>query len=224
MDIREKYKLNSAEYSVWQIYEAYTYQLKKRGDFKKYLPTKSDPRESKNWKYFELVHKNFDKDTMFDPYIFMEAQFRNVPKDKTLFPGQLKTKTAVSKYSDHKDSLRAQEPVSSSEKIMTNLANTFIFLKKWWARNNLPINSYKEFFEIKSGEMLSEGMLFCIQGMISKYFMATSKHFIEEYNKLDLDMKYEIIQPKELKSYKIKLLLDQEAYSFAKEFFKNEII
>ena len=73
-------------------------------------------------------------------------------------------------------------------------------------------------------EVLSEGMLFCIQSMISKYFMAVSKHFDLEYSKLDADMKLEVIDPLELKGFRMKLIMEGEAYLFAKQTFKNEIL
>jgi len=224
MESWEKYKFNGLEYKVWQVYKAYENQARKRGDFRNYLPTKEDPRASKNWKYFEQVLDNFSHDTFFDPFIFMEAQFRNLTKGETLFPAQLKTKSAVNKYNEHKESLKTRDTNSDSKAIMENLASTYRFLKKWWKNKDLPKDSYKEFFTRNDGELLSEGMLFCLQSMISKYFMAVSKHFNEEYGNLLSDMKWEIIPPKELRSYKIKLILDQDAYNFAKEVFNGEIL
>jgi hypothetical protein len=223
MEPWEKYKFNGSEYKVWQIYKAYKNQAKKRGDFRNYLPIKEDPRESKNWKYFEQVLDNFSHDTLFDPFVFMEAQFRNLSKGETLFPAQLKTKTAVKKYIEHKDALRVVDVDSSSKVMMESLAATYRFLKRWWKNKGFEKDSYKEFFTRIDGEILSEGMLFCLQSMISKYFMAVSKHFNEEYNNLDLDMKLEIIPPRELKSYRIKIILNQDAFSFAKEIFNGEI-
>lgn len=224
MEIWEQFKFNGTEYKIWQIYIAYELFAKKRNDFRKYLPIKSDPRENKNWKYFEQVYLNFSKDAMFDPYIFIEAQFRNTPKDKTIFPAQLKTKTAINNYKEHREALKIKDYIGESKAIMENLANTFRFLKKWWKKNDLPLDSYEEFFRPKNSELMSEGMLFCLQSMISKYFMSASIHFNKEYNKLDQDIKAEIIEPKDLKVYKMKLFLDKEAYDFAKQIFKNEII
>lgn len=224
MEIWEEYKFTGAENKVWQIYKAYEVQAKKRGDFRKYLPAKTDPRQAKNWKYFEQVYQNFSHDSMFDPYIFMEAQFRNVPKDRTLFPAQLKTKPAIEKYKDHREALKVKDPITNTEAILESLAATCKFLKKWWQRNSLPTKSYKEFFTPKDGELMSEGMLFCLQSMISKYFMSVSKHFRQEYGKLDPDMRWEVVSPDDLKRYKIKLMLDKDAYNFAKEIFGEEII
>ena len=194
----------------------------KRGKFTS-LPTKTDPRENKHWKYFMEAQSNFTKDTMFDPYIFVEAQFRNLTKEQSIFPAQLKTKAAIERYNEHRESLRMRDNTSNAKAIMQNLASTFKLMKKWWKQNNLPIDSYREFFTPKEGEMLSEGMLFCIQNMISKYFMAVSRHFDLEYSKLDSDMKLEIIDPLELKSFRMKLIMEDEAYLFAKQTFKSEI-
>jgi hypothetical protein len=223
METWEKYRFTSAECKIWQMYEAYYFQSKKRGDFRKYLPTQVDPRNSKNWKYFEQAYDNFSQDSVFDPYIFMEAQFRNVPKGKTVFPAQLKTKTAVERYRAHREALKVKDFSSNTTVIMEGLAATLIFLRGWWKRKNLPQHSYAEFFKRIENEMLSEGMLFCLQRMVSKYFMAISVHFNEEYKRLDSDMKLEILPPQELKSYRIKMMLNKEAYDFAKELFGREI-
>jgi len=224
MEIWQKFKFNGDEYKVWQIYKAYEFYSRKRRDYRKYLPIKTDPRQSKNWKYFKQVHQNFSKNSVFDPYIFMEAQFRNVPKDKTVYPAQLKTKIAIEKYKEHREALKIKDESDETTRIIENMASTFKFMKKWWKRHDLPIDSYSELFTKSENEIMSEGMLYCLQGMISKYFMSTSKHFLQEYKGLDPDVKWEIVTPKELRGYKIKLRLDDDAYNFAKEVFNGEIL
>jgi len=224
MEVWQKFKFNGDEHQVWQIYKAYEHHSRKRGDYRKYLPAKTDPRQAKNWKYFEQVHQNFSKDSVFDPFIFMEAQFRNIPKDKTVYPAQLKTKVAINKYKEHREALKIKDDGDETARLINNMAATFKFMKKWWKQHDLPMDSYMELFKKAGTEMMSEGMLFCLQGMISKYFMAVSKHFLREYEQLDPDVKWEIVSPKELRGYKIKLKLDDEAYSFAKEVFNGEIL
>lgn len=224
MKVWEEYDFSSADFQIWEIYKAYEQFARKLNDFRKYLPTKIDPRDGKNWKYFKQIYDNFSSITSFDPYIFIEAQFRNIEKGKMLYPAQLKTKTAIKKYEEHKAALKIVDVNSNTEKIISNLASTFKFLKKWWKKNKLLMDDYNSFFTCKDGELLSEGMHICLQGMISKYFMSVSKHFLREYKSLDLDMRYEVIPPEKLKSYKINLILDTEAYDFAKELFNSEII
>jgi len=224
IEVWQKFKFNGDEYKVWLIYKAYEFYSRKHGDYRKYLPIKTDPRQSKSWKYFEQVHQNFSKDFVFDPYIFIEAQFRNVPKNKTIYPAQLKTKIAVEKYKEHREVLKVRDKDNGTIRIIENLASTFKFMKKWWKQHNLSIDSYSELFAKNENEIMSEGMLYCLQGMMSKYFMSVSKHFLQEYEKLDSDVKWEIISPKELRGYKIKLKLDENAYSFAKEVFNREIL
>ena len=223
MEVWQKFKFNGEEYKTWMIYKAYEHYSRRRGDYRKYLPTKTDPREGKNWKYFEQVYQNFAKEPTFDPYIFIEAQFRNVQKDKTVYPAQLKTKVAIEKYREHRDAIKIHDEGSETKRMIENMAATFKFMKRWWKQHNLPMDSYSELFNNSGSEMMSEGMLFCLQGMISKYFMAVSKHFLREYEQLDPDIKWEVIPPKELRGYKVKLRLDDDAYSFAKEVFNGEI-
>jgi hypothetical protein len=224
IEIWQKYNFSSADYKVWQIFKAYEFFARKRKDFRNYLPVKTDPRNAKNWTYFKSVSENFSKDPMFDPHFFIEAQFRNLPKGSTIYPAQLKSKVAIIKYKEHREAIKVNDTDSKTKRLMENLAATYKFLKKWWHQHNLPLGSYKEFFTKKENEIMSNGMLFCLQGMISKYFMAVSKHFLEEYNKLDSDLRWDVIPPDELKGYKITLKLDQDAFSFAKEIFDNEII
>jgi hypothetical protein len=225
METWEKYKFTKLERSAWFIWVAYRLQCQRRHSFKRYLPEETDPRESKYWKYFEEVATVFAKDTMFDPHIFMEAQFRGLPKGHLIYPAQLKTKAATERYQEHKEAIKAKaNSTGSSEAIMLNLAATYKFFKKWWKQHGFPRESYAEFFTRKENEMLSDGMLFCLQNMISKYFMATSIHFNNEYEKLDADIKLTIIDPIELKGYRVALILDSEAYLFARQTFKNEIL
>jgi len=223
MEIWQKWEFSLKEKQIWEFAQIYHSFNKKRGMYKKLLPIKSDPRESKNWKYFEQAYNNFENDSTFDPYIFMEAQYRNLSKDKVLYPAQLKTKTAIEKYKEHRNSKKLSDENSDTEKILINLANTYKFLKKWWKRNEKEIGDYESFFKISEEEFISEGLSYCIQGMVSKYFMAVSKTFNKYYHKLDTDIKWEIIEPDRLKSYRIHLKLNQDAWEFAKDIFKGEV-
>lgn len=223
MKIYEQFSFSKKDYEIWQIYKAYEFYAKKNGDYRKYLSSKNDPRKHKNWANFESVFDRYEKDTSFDPFIFMESQFRNVQKGKTIYPAQLKTTAAEKRYHSHRDAVKISDTSNKTEQIIQSLAATFKFLKKWWKQNNFQMDDYASFFSKDPGELISTGMAFCMQGMISKYFMATSRHFNKEYNDLDVDYKWEVITPNDLKSYRISLKLDEEAYDFAKELFNGEI-
>lgn len=224
MEIYERFSFTKRDYEIWQIYKAYEHYAKKNGDYRQHLSTKNDPREHKNWRHFEAVYDRYENDTTFDAYMFMESQFRNMTKGKTIYPAQLKTKAAEDRYHEHREAIKVKDTSSKTEQIIQSLAATFKFLKKWWKRNNLMMDDYASFFKKDEGELISIGMSFCMQGMISKYFMAVSKHFNREYRGLDPDYKWEVITPNDLKSYRIALKLDEEAYDFAKELFNGEIL
>lgn len=223
MEIWQKFNFTVREKEIYEIAQVYQKFNKKRGDFKKYLPIKTDPRESKNWKYFEQLYSIFESDSTFDIYIFMEAQYRNLEKTKVLYPAQLKTKSAIEKYKEHRENKKMVDVTTETERMLINITNTYKFLKKWWKRKELPINDYESFFAVKTGEIVSEGFSYCLQGMISKYFMATSKTFNKYYQRLDPDVKWEIIPPDELKSYRMTLKLNEEAWEFTKEIFGQEV-
>lgn len=224
MKIWEKFKFNLRDRKVWDLYQVYSAANRKRSFYKKLLPENTDPRQSKNWKYFEEVWEQIKEDTTFDPYMFMEAQYRNIDKSKIVWPAQLKTKSAIKRYKDHRRAIKIVDTVSQSEQIINNLASTFKFMKKWWKRNSLKMDDYKSFFHKEENELISDGMNYCLQGLISKYFMSVSEHFLGEYKKLDPDMKWEVIRPDELRAFRIKLKLDDDSYDFAKGLFKGEII
>jgi hypothetical protein len=224
MKIWEKFGFAAREVKIWELYQVFRRESRRHGIYRKFLPESKDPRKSKYWKYFDEAYSNFESDSTFDPNIFVEAQFRNVPKDKEVWPAQLKTRAAAKRYKDHRSSIKMVDTVSQSEQIINNLANTFKFMKKWWKRNQLNMDDYEKFFEKEESELISNGMNYCLQGLISKYFMSVSKHFLEEYKKLDPDMKWEVIRPDELRAYRVKLKLDDDAYDFAKDLFKGEII
>lgn len=223
MEVWQEWKFNLKEKQIWELAQAYHAFNQKRGMHRKFLPTKSDPRESKNWKYFEQVYENFKDDSTFDPHMFIEAQYRSIGKDKVLYPAQLKTKVAIDKYHEHRNNNRVIDRNSDTERILINLASTYKFLKKWWKNHEKQRGDYESFFRIEEGELISDGFSYCVQGMISKYFMAVSKTFNKYYHRLDPDMKWEIIPPDELKSYRVKLKLNDDAWDFAKDIFKGEV-
>lgn len=223
MEVWQKFRFTVREKEIYELAQVYQQFNRKRGDFRKYLPVKSDPREGKNWKYFEQLYSIFENDSTFDAYIFMEAQYRNLEKDKVLYPAQLKTKTAISRYSEHRQNKKMIDVTSETEKMLVNIANTYKFIKKWWRRKELQPGDYESFFAVKDGEIISEGLSYCLQGMISKYFMATSKTFNKYYKQLDPDVKWEVMPPEELKSYRMALKLNEDAWEFAKEVFGNEV-
>jgi hypothetical protein len=221
----ERYKFNTKEQKIWELYLAYTRANRERNYIRNLLPKTTDPRKSKYWTYFEQVIENFKNETTFDPYFFMEAQYRNLSKDKILWPAQLKTKEAIKKYKEHRQSQMIIDYTSETEKIIYNLATTCKLIINWWKRNKKSKNDYYSFFlEKKSDSIISEGVNYCLQGMISKYFMAVSKHFEKAYKELDPDIKWEIIEPDDLKAYRINLKTNKEAYDFAVDIFGSEEI
>lgn len=224
MELWEKYRFTIREKKIWELAKAYIQINKKRGNFINFLPTSSDPRKSKYWPYFEQAFSIFENESTFDPYMFVEAQYRNVPKDKILYPAQFKTKVAIENYREHREAVKIKDEVSETERILINLANTYKFFKKWWKKNELQKNDYESFFAPKDGEFICEGMNYCIQGFLSKYFLAVSKTFNKYYKQLDPDVKYEIIDPEELKEYRVTIRLNKDAYDFAKEIFLDEVV
>lgn len=223
MEIWRKFEFTMREKEIYELAKAYENYNRKRGVYKKFLPTKTDPRNSKYWRYFEQAYSNFENDSQFDPYIFIEAQYRDLDSNKILYPAQLKTKTAVKKYEEHKENKKIIDETTETERILINLTDTYKFLRKWWKNNDLKKDDYESFFKIEEGELISDGMSYAMQGMISKYFLSVSKTFNKYYHRLDPDIKWEICRPKELESYRITLKINEEAWEFAKDIFGEEV-
>ena len=223
-DVAKKFNFTFKEKRIYELAQEFMLFNRNRGDFRKYLPDKKDPRESKYWVYFERLYDLLGKKDDFDMYIFLEALYRSEDKQKILYPQQLLSKNAIIKYKEHKENKQQLNVNSTTEVIMLNLTNTKKIINRWWRKNNKNKEDYESFFAPKENDFLSDGMVYCIQGKISKYFMSISKTFNKYYMLLDNDVKSEIITANELKKCRLDVKLDQYAWSFAKEIYGKEVL
>lgn len=187
----------------------------------------NDPRNCSHWKYFEKLYYKYKDYSDFDIYWFIRAQLNKLDKNQVLWPAQLLLKKAETNYKEYIESqkLIAQNANESEKAIIEALKHDYELIKNWKKDNN--IKSYKELFEVRrEGSIMSDGIYLCLQGMISKPFMAISKSFLDLYvnNKLDPDIKEELISKEEIKLYRGIINHNDKIKRFVKEKFASEAV
>jgi hypothetical protein len=231
--------LDHEEKQIYHLAESFERRTKKQGEFTHWIPsaeTKScynferdgkhpgdKLRESKNWAYFSDVWEIVKDDPNFDIDIFMDSVFRNLPKDKQIFPSQLRTKRVLENYKEYRMALKMSDKVSDEKKMMEDIATTAKFIKRKIGEiNSQSLTSF--FNDIKDNNIISEGIFFCIQEMISPFYLVVSKSFEEAYNNLDKDIKDEIMDEDRLMTLRTLVRLKTPVYRFAKRVFDEDII
>lgn len=227
------------EKQAYRIYEAFQKHTNKRGIKNKWLPSvyvKSAPneerdemrpadpiRQSKDWKYFIECWQIYMEDESFDANNFMDAVFRNMGSSEKIFPAQLKTKKVKDQYHAYRMKLKMTTQISGEKKMMQDIATTYNFI-----RNRIGSCNYQDlwswFHDVKPGQYISDGVLCCIQEMISPFYFTLSKSFIKAYYELDKDIQEEIISMQDFAHLQSLVKIKTPVYKFIKELFKDDII
>ena len=180
-------------------------------------------RESKNWVYFSEFWEIVKNDENFDIDIFMDSVFRNLPKGKSIFPSQLRTKKTIENYKEYKMALKMSDKVSDEKRMMTDLATSYKFIKR--KIGDVNEESLALFFNnIKDNNVISDGVFFCIQNMISPFYLVISKSFEMAYFSLDNDVKEEIMDEDRFMKIRALVKLKTPVFKFAKKIFGDDII
>lgn len=182
-------------------------------------------RESKNWQYFVDVWEKFKDDQMFDPYVFIEAVFRRLPKDKTIVPAQLRTKANYDYYKEYRLKLKMGEKVSDEKQILMDITNTYKLIQRKMNKTELDENDLFSFFnELKDNSMISEGIFLCIQEMISPYYYSVSRSFLNAFLNCDKDIRDEISSEDRLINISAVVRSKTRVYQFLKKIFGKDIV
>ena len=226
--------LTYEEKQAYKLYEQFQKECTNRGVVTKWLPSASSKgfydydrdgkypgdkiRESKNWKYFVEIYDRFKEDENFDPYIFIEAVFRRLGKKDTLAPAQLRTKVNYDFYKEYRMKLKMTDKVSDEKQIMQDLMNTYKFIqRKLGKTSQLDKSDFHYFFNhVKDNNIMSEGVFFCIQEMISPYYYSI-------WNSSDQDIQDEISSLERLVNISALIRSKSRVYEFAKKVFKDDI-
>jgi len=234
--------LNSEERNIYYIAEAFLNFAKSKNDFTKFLPsaeTKSCPnyerdglrpadsiRNHKNWEYFGRVWERFKNDPTFDADIYLKSISRHISKDQKLYPAQLATKKNFDYYIEYRESLKFNNSKSDdNKKIMEGIIQTYkLIANKVGVKKLTQQNLYDFFNKPKSESIISEGLLFCIQEMISPYYFSVSKSFIAAYKNSDKDIQNEILEIERLKDMHRLTIVNKKVYDFLKKVFDGDIV
>jgi hypothetical protein len=232
--------MNLNERSIYYIAEAYEEFAKSRKDFRKHLSSvesKTLPhpdsgerpadkiRNHKNWQYFEKVWDRFIYDQSFDAFIFMDAVAKHLPKDRQIYPAQLATKKNFEYYLDYRESIKLNtSETDDTKRIMEGIVQSYKLISKKVGVKNLSNQDIYNFFnKPKESMILSEGLLFCMQQMISPYYFSVSKSFISAYNNSDKDIQDEILPLSRLKDMHNLTKVKPKIYEFLKKIFDEDI-
>lgn len=229
--------MTSEERSIYYIAEAYMKFAKSRGDFRKHIPSarvrtitdEDHPadkiRNHKNWKYFEKVWERFKNDQSFDPEIYLESISRHLYKDQQIYPAQLATRKNIDNYIEYRQSLKLTTNTDDTKRVMEGITQTYKLISRKMGVSKLSREDLYNFFNTpKDNSIVSEGVLFCIQQMISPYYYAVSKSFLTAYRNSDKEIQDEILPLDRLKDMSTLVKSKTRIYSFVKKIFGEDII
>lgn len=184
---------------------------------------RKDPRSINKWDAFQKLYNKFKDDGFFNIYWYVKAQLIHMPKDRSLWPHQLLTQKAEKNYFEYCENRKIVVKSDKTLDMMSALAQDKKLIKEWFKDNNTV--SYTKLFEhIPAGLLISDGIFYAIQGILSICFLAISRTFLKTYKDLDIDVQQEIAETDQLVLIRNKLKSDKRAYAFAKRVFGDEII
>lgn len=219
-----KLRLSQQEVAIYEIARAYYYFIRKRN--KQYaisFYTCNDPRQHKDWQSFADLYEVIKNDGFFDPFWFVEAQLKNLPQGKMLWPRQLLTKKAIQNYTNYVNDRKVVVKSDKVKDIMYALAQDKKLISEWFAHHSTQ--NYAELFQhIPQGLLFSDGIYYAMQGMLSIFFLGISKTFLETYKDLDPDVQQEIADRMELARARNKVREHEKLRQFARKHFTGEVI
>lgn len=237
--------LTLEERNIYYIAEAFLKFAKSRGDYKKYLPLATSKisrrdqylidegemyagdkiRNHKNWQYFERLWERFKDDQLFDADVYMKSISRHLPKEKHIYPAQLTTKKNIADYLEYRESLKLTSKTDDVKRIMQGIVQTYKLIERKVGISPLKQEDLYSFFNsAKDNNIISEGLLLCVQEMISPYYYAVSKSFLVAYKNADKEIQDEILPLDRLKDMSILVRSNSRIYGFLKKIFSGDIM
>lgn len=237
--------MDSDERATYHIAEAFTKFMKGRGDKKNYIPSirvKTVKRQDKygdecnpadhirnaaSWQYFERVWEKFETDATFDAEIFMESISKHTAKTTKIYPAQLSKGKYIDGYKSYRQSIkmRSNNKDEDLKRILTGIQRTYILIQRKTGVEKPGQMDFHDFFNTpREGSLISEGLLFCMQDMISPYYFAVSKAFLRAYRDADPDIRDEVITLDRLKDMSILVKTKDRVYPFVKKLFGDDIL
>jgi hypothetical protein len=111
------------------------------------------------------------------------------------------------------------------KRIMTGIQRTYKLIQRKYNGRELTKEDLHDFFnKPKDNSILSEGLLYCMQEMISPYYFAVSKSFLRAYKNSDQDIRDEILPLDRLKDMATLVRAKTRVYEFVKKVFGDDIL
>lgn len=121
--------------------------------------------------------------------------------------------------------MKMSKTISTEKKMMQDLASTYKFIRMRLGIDKLSETDLDYFFShVKDKNILSDGIVCCIQQMLSPFYMVISKAFMKAYLNLDRDVQDEILGPGDYENLRILVKLKTPVYGFAKKVFGDDIL
>lgn len=183
---------------------------------------KSDPRSHKEWHYFCDLYEVVKNDAFFKIRRFINAQLSHMTEGQNFWPAQLTTRRAFKYYFEYYQSRKIIVKSNKTKDMMYALTQDKKNIQEWFDDH---AKDYKNLFEyVPPGLLMSDGVYYAMQGMISILFLSISKSFKIAYDKLDVDMQQEIASRDQLTLMKNKIRENDRVKTFANKIFGDEVI
>lgn len=154
-------------------------------------------REHKFWHCFQEAYDKYKDFDAFDPSIFVQAVFYYRDPKKQIYPSILTTKDAEESYYQYMERLiNMAKSDGTADRVLEGLKGTRKIMWKMMGLESSAEPEYKKiysfFADIQKDCIVSKGIVYCMHGMISPYYMAVSRSFNSVFDDLDPDIKAEI--------------------------------
>jgi len=222
-----KLKLNPRDLAIYDMARIF-YNMMSSHDPKSHAQwanfyNASYPQKGRNWKYFEELYEVIKNDSHFNMRWFVNAQLVYLEKGKTIWPAQLLTKKAMNNYFEYCNNRRITIKGDGTKDIIAALVHDKKFMREWLSDH--PESDYADFFgRVPEGLVMSDGIYYAIQGMLSVFFLSISKNFNIVYLNLEPDLREEIATKGRILMSRDKVRLNKRALELARKIFKEEVL
>lgn len=160
-----------------------------------------DIRESRHWKIFTQIYEKYKHYDGFDATVFITGVFHFRTDLKSISPAILLSHESYKAYIEYIKKIVADAQSggrdATRKQVFNSIYGTRITINQLLKipKNEVPSREMLEkFFTVKKEKdsILPKGIVYCIHGMISPYYLALSKTFRKIYPDLDPDVKAEI--------------------------------
>jgi len=222
-----KLKFNTKEYTIYNLARVFYNKICNHDPTSKQqwsrFYNRTDPRKHQHWEAFEKLYEVVKDDSHFNMRWYVKSQIIHLGKNKTIWPHQLLTQKAMRNYFEYIQNRKIVVDSDKIEDIRYALTQDKKLFQEW--TDDHPGQDYNDFFgNIPDGLIMSDGVYYAIQGMLSLFFLSISKTFMGMYKDLDIDIQEEIASRGKLLVTRDKIRTNEKLKIFAKKTFEDEAL